>query len=502
MVLSATAQVGQRSATWARSVQRRIAITDAFVVAMTMVIAHGLRFGWEPFIPLMGPAAPAYIWATVGISALWVLQLGWTRSRDIRILGSGPEEYQRVLSAGIRTFGLVAVVGFFGGWALSRGYLLFAFPVGTLVLFGYRRAWRAWLHQQRKIGRLRQPVVIVGPRRTVVQMVRRLSGDYDHAYQVAGVCLSTAGSGTGPAGGPASGPIPVVGAPLADDLPGVPVLGTAADAATAAQRVGAEYIVLAGNDDVSLAEARRLEWAVEDTGIGLIVAPTVADVAAPRVLVSQVAGLPLMHVEPPHFSGPSRVLKYAADKVGATVILFFLGIPMLLIAAAVKLSSKGPVLYKQQRVGLDHEPFQMLKFRSMYMDADARRAEALTQDDGNGVLAKRHDDPRITPVGRFIRRYSLDELPQLINVLKGDMSLVGPRPPLPSETELWDADVFRRQLVRPGITGLWQVSGRSDLSWEESVRLDLHYTHNWTLGLDAVILLRTVWAVIAGKGAY
>ncbi|WP_082097430.1 sugar transferase [Demequina silvatica] len=494
MVLAATAPVGQRSRQWQRSVQRRIALTDAFVVAMTMVIAHGLRFGWEPFIPLMGPAAPAYIWATVGISALWILELGWTRSRDIRIIGSGPDEYQRVLAAGLRTFAIVAVVGFFGGWALSRGYLLFALPVGTLVLFGYRRAWRAWLHTQRKSGRLRQPVVIAGPRRTVAQMVRRLNGDYDHAYSIVGVCLSGA-RGTG------TGSNPTVG-PLAEDLTEIPVLGSVDDAAVAAQRVGAEYIVLAGNDDVSLAEARRLEWAVEDTGIGLIVVPTVVDVAAPRVLVSQVAGLPLMHVEPPHFSGPSRALKYAADKVGAACIVLLLALPMLAIAVAVKVTSKGPVLYKQQRVGLDHEPFQMLKFRSMYMDADARRTEALAQDDGNGVLAKRHDDPRITPVGRFIRRYSLDELPQLFNVLKGDMSLVGPRPPLPSETELWDADVFRRQLVRPGITGLWQVSGRSDLSWEESVRLDLHYTHNWTLGLDAVILLRTVWAVVAGKGAY
>ncbi|WP_062530155.1 sugar transferase [Demequina rhizosphaerae] len=486
MVLATTAPAGLRSAAWTRSVQRRIALTDAFVVAMTMVIAHGLRFGWDLFIPLAGPAAPAYIWATVGISALWVLQLGWTRSRDIRVIGSGPEEYQRVLSAGLRTFGIVAVAGFFGGWALSRGYLLFALPVGTLVLFGYRRIWRAWLHAQRRSGRCRHSVVIAGPRRTVDQMVRRLASDYDHAYQVAGVCLSGGDKGRA----------------LAEDLPDVRVLGSVAEAATAAQQVGAEYIVLAGNEDVSLSEARRLEWAVEDTGIGLIVAPTVADVAAPRVLVSQVAGLPLMHVEPPHFSGPSRALKYAADKIGAAAILLVLGLPMLVIALAVKLGSPGPVLYRQQRVGLGHEPFEMLKFRSMYVDADARRAEALAQDDGNGVLAKRHDDPRITPVGRIMRRYSLDELPQLINVLRGDMSLVGPRPPLPAETALWDEDVFRRQLVRPGITGLWQVSGRSDLSWEESVRLDLHYTHNWTLGLDVIILLRTAWAVVAGKGAY
>ncbi|MDN4484163.1 sugar transferase [Demequina lignilytica] len=476
--------VGTRS--WARAIQRRIAFTDAFVVALIMVVAHGVRFGWDPFATLVGPSGPAYWWVTVMISVLWILQLGWTRSRDTRILGQGPEEYQRVGSAGWRTFAIVAIVGFMSQWQISRGYLLFALPLGTLVLFGYRRAWRMWLCEQRNLGRLRQPVVIVGPQRTVEQMIRRLARTArEHSYQVAGVCVPGAGD-----------------AALAPDLAHIPVLGAIADAPAAAGEVTADYIVLVGTEEVSLKEARRLEYALEDSGVGLIVAPTVADIAVPRVAVSQVAGLPLMHVDPPTFTGPARVLKAIADRVGAAAILVVLAVPMLAIALAVRLTSPGPVLFRQQRVGLAHAPFEMLKFRTMYVDSEERLAAILEENEGNGVHFKMREDPRVTSVGRLLRRFSLDELPQLINVLTGDMSIVGPRPPLPREVELWEDDVARRQLVKPGITGLWQVSGRSDLSWEETVRLDLHYTQNWTLGLDALILLRTAWAVVAGRGAY
>ncbi|SEJ41101.1 sugar transferase [Demequina mangrovi] len=469
------------------SLQRRIALTDVLVVALVMVISHGLRFGWDPFVGWLGPAGPAPWWVTVAIAAMWILQLSWTRSRDIRFLGQGPEEYARVASAGWHTFAAVAIVGFFTQWTISRGYLLFALPLGTLVLFGYRAAWRAWLQEQRSVGRMRQRVVLAGPQRTVEQMIRRLRRDQkDHPYEIAGVCLSGGSSG-----------------PLAPDIGAVAVLGAIGDAPDAAGEVDAEFILLAGTEEVSLPEARRLEFALEDTGVGLIVASSVADVAIPRVAVSQVAGLPLMHVDPPRFTGPTLMLKYAADKVGALVVLAVAGIPMIAIAIAVKATSPGPVLFRQRRVGMGHEPFEMLKFRSMYVDAEARKDEVMgAGDDGNGVLTKRHDDPRVTRIGRVLRRYSLDELPQLFNVLLGDMSLVGPRPPLPAETEMWDEDVSRRQLVRPGMTGLWQVSGRSNLSWEESVRLDLHYTQNWTLALDAVIVLRTVRAVLAGRGAY
>ncbi|WP_296664621.1 sugar transferase [Demequina sp.] len=486
MSLDSIAPAGVGARPWVKTIQRRIGFTDAFVVALIMVAAHGVRFGWDPFTTLVGPSGPAYWWVTVAVSVLWLLQLGWTRSRDARILGQGPEEYQRIGTAGWRTFAIVAIIGFLTQWHISRGYLLFALPLGTLVLFGYRRAWRMWLGEQRRLGNLRQRVVIAGPRRTVEQMIGRLqAGDREHGYEVVGVCLPGGTSVT-----------------LSGDLADIPVLGSISGAAAAANGAGAEYIVLAGTEEVSLQEARRLEWALEDFGIGLIVAPSLSDVAMPRVAVSHVAGLPLMHVDPPRFSGPSRALKTAADKVGALAILAVLSVPLVAIAIAVKVSSPGPVLFRQRRIGLAHQPFEMLKFRTMYIGAETRLEGILEDNEGNGVHFKMRQDPRVTPVGRFLRRFSLDELPQLLNVVKGDMSIVGPRPPLPREVEMWDEDVSRRQLVRPGITGLWQVSGRSDLSWEESVRLDLHYTQNWTLGLDTIIVLRTVWAVVAGRGAY
>ncbi|WP_062466023.1 sugar transferase [Demequina maris] len=470
---------------WVKPLQRRILIADVFVVTMVMVLAHGVRFGWDPFARMAGPSSPAYVWVTVAVSAMWILQLSWTHSRDLRILGQGPEEYQRVGAAGLRTFAAVAIVGFLTHWQVSRGYLLFAIPVGTLALFGYRRAWRLWIAEQRRMGRLRQRAVIVGPRRTVEQVISRLRfTSLEHSFEVVGVCLTGADAAQG------------------SEVSDVPVLGSISGAPDAAANAAAEYIILVGTEEVSLREARRLEWALEESGIGLIVAPTVADITVPRVAVRQVAGLPFMHVEPPQFTGAARVIKEVADRVGAALALMVLSLPFAAIAIAVRISSPGPVLFRQERVGLGHEPFEMLKFRTMYVDAEERLAEIEAANEGNGVHFKMHDDPRVTPVGRFLRRLSLDELPQLINVLKGDMSIVGPRPPLAREVEKWDDHVGRRQLVKPGITGLWQVSGRSDLAWDESVRLDLHYTQNWSLGLDAIILMRTVWAVVAGRGAY
>lgn len=470
---------------WRGRVEVALLWSDIFVVAVIMVVSHALQFGWDPLSTLLGPAALPTLGFTVGIGTLWVLELGWTRSRDIRVVGEGPEEYQRIGTAAWHTFAVVAAVGFLTQWDLSRGYLLFTLPVGTLVLFVYRRAWRTWIHEQRALGRLRQSVVIAGAPATVAEMAARLRRTQGHAYDVVGVCLS---------GDEQDG--------RSSAAMGVPVLGSLDDAVAAAEHVAADYVLLVGTDHLSLAQARRLEWAIEDSGVGLIVAPTIADISLQRVAVTDVAGLPLMHVDPPRFTGGARALKTFADRVGAAAALVILALPMAVIALAVKLSSPGPVLFRQARVGRDLQEFEMLKFRTMYVDAEARLEEIRDENQGNGVHFKMRRDPRVTSVGRVLRRFSLDELPQLFNVLRGDMSVVGPRPPLPREVAQWDDDVSRRQMVRPGLTGLWQVSGRADLSWDEAVRLDLHYTQNWSLGLDVIIILRTVWAVLAGRGAY
>lgn len=470
---------------WSGKYRRRLAISDAFVVTLTMVLAQVLRFGWDPSAPVAGPAAPPYWFVSAAIAVGWLLNLAWTRSREPRILGHGPQEFQRVVSASWYTFSIIAIVGFLTQWQISRGYLLFALPLGTFALLIYRLAWRSWIHAQRDAGHLQAQVLVAGPWRASEEMMRRLRQSRRVGYNVVGVCLPPTSSGE-----------------LSEDLKDIPVLGVINDSVAVAQRVGAEYLLLTGNDDLSLSESRRLGWGLEGTGIGLIVAPAIMDIAGPRVMMSPVEGLPLLHVDTPTFTGGKYYLKSITDRTFAALFLLIAAIPMAIIAVAIKLTSPGPVLFRQERLGLDLTPFMMLKFRSMYADAEHRRADLQRDSDGNDVLFKMRRDPRVTGVGRVIRRFSLDELPQLLNVMKGEMSLVGPRPPLASEAELWDDSVARRQLVKPGITGLWQVSGRSDLTWDESVRLDLYYTENWSVGGDLLIMLRTVLAVLGSKGAY
>jgi len=232
-------------------------------------------------------------------------------------------------------------------------------------------------------------------------------------------------------------------------------------------------------------------------------APSLTDVGGPRIHVRPVAGLPLLHVETPTFIGPQLFLKRGFDLVGSFLLVVILSPLLIVIAFWVRLSTPGPVLFRQERVGFRGRPFLMLKFRSMVADAEARLPGLLDRHDaGNEVLFKLQDDPRVTPIGRWLRRYSLDELPQLFNVLGGSMSLVGPRPPLAREVESYEQHVHRKFLVKPGVTGLWQVSGRSSLSWEESVRLDLYYVENWSITGDLLILWRTAKAVLGRQGAY
>jgi len=232
------------------------------------------------------------------------------------------------------------------------------------------------------------------------------------------------------------------------------------------------------------------------------VSPGMVEIAGPRLHIRPFVGLPLLSIEEPVFSGWKRVLKGALDRVGAACALILIAPVLLGIALAVRFSGPGPVLYRQVRVGAYGDRYTMYKFRSMVDGADAKLSELLASNEGQGLLFKMRDDPRVTPVGRWLRRFSLDELPQLFNVLGGSMSLVGPRPPLPKEVERYDTSIRRRLLVKPGLTGLWQISGRSDLSWEESVRLDLRYVENWTLALDLLILWKTASAVLRSRGAY
>jgi exopolysaccharide biosynthesis polyprenyl glycosylphosphotransferase len=267
------------------------------------------------------------------------------------------------------------------------------------------------------------------------------------------------------------------------------------------REVGADTVAVCGSASTEPGELRRLAWQLEGTGVDLVVAPQLTDIAGPRVHIRPVEGLPLLYVEEPTLSGVAWLIKNLLDRVVAAVGLLILAPVFLAVALAIRLGDKGPVFFRQMRVGREGKTFRVWKFRTMYVDAEERLAALVDQNESDGLLFKIKNDPRVTPVGRFLRASSLDELPQLINVLLGEMSLVGPRP-LPAEDGDFLGDVRRRLLVRPGMTGLWQVSGRSDLSWDDAVRLDLYYVDNWSLTFDLTILWRTIGVVLRTKGAY
>jgi exopolysaccharide biosynthesis polyprenyl glycosylphosphotransferase len=275
-----------------------------------------------------------------------------------------------------------------------------------------------------------------------------------------------------------------------------------ADVVDAVSRSGADTVAVLSSSELDSVALRQIAWGLEKTGTDLCVAPALLDVAGPRTTIRPIAGLTLLHVDHPQLSGPRQVLKDLFDRTAAGAALVFLSPLMFAIGAAIKLSDSGPALFTQTRVGKDGRLFKIYKFRTMVVDAEKRMAELRALNDNDGAKFKMRRDPRVTAVGAQLRKWSLDELPQLFNVLLGEMSLVGPRPALPDETARYAAHVHRRQAVRPGLTGLWQVSGRSDLSWEESVRLDLRYVENWSFALDLQILWKTFSVIFRGAGAY
>jgi exopolysaccharide biosynthesis polyprenyl glycosylphosphotransferase len=333
-------------------------------------------------------------------------------------------------------------------------------------------------------------VLAVGNIHTVTELLRDLRRAPRAGYKVIGVCVSQ-GSSAGHGG------------PL-QSIDGVPVLGDLSSVAEVVRRSGADTVAVTATAAFGPSAVRKLSWELEDTDADLVLAPALTNIAGPRIHTQPVAGLPLIHVDRPTYRGANRLLKKTFDGVTSVLLVLLLSPVLLAVAVAVKLTSKGPVFFRQERVGINGEMFRMIKFRSMVVDAEARLASLKEEqhDAGNEVLFKIKNDPRITKVGKFIRRFSIDELPQLFNVVIGDMSLVGPRPPLMAEVELYGDEARRRLLVKPGMTGLWQVSGRSDLTWDDTVRLDVYYVENWSITGDLVILWKTAKAVVSSSGAY
>lgn len=406
----------------------------------------------------------------------WLLAMATARTYEGRYLGLGSEEFRRVGNAAARFTALIAVTVFLFKWDIARGLMILALPAATAFTLVFRFLARKVLHRVRKDGAASHRVLVVGDGDTRDVLVQKLAASPHSGLHVVGVAPPLA---TGQSGSPSVGHL-----------------------RTLVQSLRADTVAVAHSPDVSPAVLRELAWSLEGIGVSLLLAPALTDVAGPRVSIRPVSGLPLLQVAEPELTGVRRLAKGTFDVVVSSLGLILASPILAGLALAVRLSSPGPVLFRQVRIGKDGKEFTMFKFRSMHADAEARLDELRAHNDhGDGVLFKMREDPRITTVGKVLRRYSLDELPQLLNVLRGHMSLVGPRPPLPIEVARYARQVHRRLLVKPGLTGLWQVSGRSDLDWDEAVRLDLYYVENWSVALDAEIVWKTAWAVLRGSGA-
>ncbi|MFC5998603.1 sugar transferase [Quadrisphaera sp. GCM10027208] len=481
-----TGRTAVRRTTWAARYKRRLAVTDALVLLWAVLGAYLTRFGMDDAAALdLGGFAPSYLALSLLLGVVWFGALTSFDTRDPTVIGVGYEEYRRVVDASVRLFGLIAIVAYLTRTDVARGFLLLALPAGLAMLLVSRWMWRKYLHLQRRFDRWSDRVVVVGAAGHVRDLTKSLQREKHAGYHVVGLCVSD---------------VDERGAQELRDELGVPVLGDPSDVVRLAGEVGASAVAVASVERYE--ELSDLGWQLEGTGTDLIVAPSLVQGAGPRVHTRPVGGLALLHVEAPRYVGANKVGKTLFDLVVASACIVVLSPLLVTIALLVRFTDPGPVIYRQRRIGLNGAPFDMLKFRTMVVDADTRLAELIAANEAAGPLFKMRDDPRVTRVGRVLRRYSLDELPQLFNVLNRTMSLVGPRPPLPHEVATYEERVARRLLMRPGMTGLWQVSGRSDLSWEDSVRLDLFYVENWSITEDLLILAKTLRAVVSSRGAY
>lgn len=475
------------SGRWPRRYSQILAWVDLAVIVWAVAGAYFVRWGFEERTITVGggffPSVPlTYFWIAPALAVAWWVSLAVTDSRQPRILGAGPDEYKRIVRASFAVFGGFAIIAFFMKADIARGFLGVAFPAGVLGLLIARALMRDIIRTRRKAGFSSHRALVVGSETHVTRLVDELNARPEAGYQVVGVCLDDPSN--------------------TNKVLDVPVLGGISDCLNMLQASGANALVVTASDRMGANELQHLGWELAETDAELIFSPSLTSVAGPRIHMRPVSGLPLIHVEDPRLPRSGRLMKGAFDRLGAGLLILMLAPIFIGVTLAVKLTSKGPALFFQERIGENGRPFKVFKFRSMIVNADAQLKELLEKQGASDTpLFKPENDPRITPVGHFIRKYSLDELPQLFNVLFGTMSLVGPRPQRAAEVELYTNGAERRLLCKPGMTGLWQVSGRSDMPWERAMRLDLYYVENWSFMFDLLLLWRTIGVVVAGSGA-
>lgn len=462
---------------WARKYLAVALVLDLVVTVFGFVGAIAAPFG-----PSFSVPDPLLLVAPL----TWVACLAATGTYDRHSLGSGTQEYRAIGRSAVLTFAVLAVASFVFKVELYRGFVIPAVAFWLAGSLAMHWALRLQIGRRRAADRCLFGTIVVGRADTVATIIREFHRSRSAGYRVLGACVSDIG----------------IGWTRQTEIEGVPVLGSPDDALEAVDRLGAEVVAVSADPDLTGPALRRLGWALAERRVELVVAPGILEVAGPRLSLRPAAGMSVLHVERPA-EGMARLTAKRAMDVLLAVPITLAALPlMIVIALAVKLTSRGPVFFRQDRIGEHGRMFKMIKFRSMVLDAEARLASLSRDGQVNTLLFKDKDDPRITPVGRVIRKYSLDELPQLINVLRGQMSLVGPRPPLAREVAEYEPDAIQRLRVLPGLTGMWQTSGRSDLDWDQSLRLDLWYVDNWSPILDLQILFRTVRTVFGGEGAY
>jgi exopolysaccharide biosynthesis polyprenyl glycosylphosphotransferase len=473
---------GDQAPGWLRRLQARTVAVDILIISIVVAAGILLYRGDEAGELAAGLGWVASTAVAGGIGLVWILALAVNGAWDRNILGAGSGEYRRIFNASVGVFLLVVTASYLARVELARGYVAIVFPAGIVALI-LGRVWaRHRLHQRRRRDRDMNNVLVIGGALSAQRLADELARAPDEGLRVTGICVPTADVDAG------------------DDSA---VVSERDQIRSAIRCADAHIVAVAPSEEFGSEQVRALAWDLEGTGIKLALAPALTDVAGPRVHIKPVSGLPLMYVEEPRFRGPKLVAKTMLDWTGGLVALALLAPVMLVAAILIKTEDGGSVFFRQTRVGMDGRHFRIVKFRSMKQGSDSKvgtvRAEHGQTD---SVFFKSASDSRITRVGRFLRKTSIDELPQLFNIFAGDMSLVGPRPLVPGEGAGVDNFLERRMLVKPGLTGLWQVSGRSDTSTEARIRLDMFYVENWSVAGDMAILGRTVLAVAARRGAY
>lgn len=472
-----------RRAAWVRSYRLMLIGVDSLAVVAAVALAFHSWISADASLSLSGFTQIPYLALAPVVYLIWMAALGVLDTRDPQISGAGLEEYRKVLKASLYVFGLLAILSYVFKAQLPRSIFVTLLPAGVVFLLFGRWVTRSCTNSLRRHhNKFLTSTLIVGNVRQVERLVCDLSKHTDAGYRPDAICVLDAASVS-----------------LPDSLRDITMYGPEQLGRVAA---AGHYEAVIASEGMGGQRMKQLAWQLEGTPTELLLTPRMVDVAGPRIHVRDAEGVSLLHVDLPRFAGWKHAAKRAFDILFSVIALILLSPVFLVIAILIKHEDGGPVIFRQERIGQDGHPFTIHKFRSMCLDAEAKIDDLINQSGGQATFFKLKDDPRVTRVGRVLRKYSLDELPQFWSVLKGPMSVVGPRPQVAREVAEYSRFHHRRLLTKPGITGLWQVSGRSDLSVEEGMRLDLRYVENWSLIGDIVIVLKTIVMMLHPHGAY